>query len=111
MAVGNQYKDRNFIAVIEDEDTITGLLLARVGHVDSRQKSNFLVVDAKTTLANIGKAFLEYTHRKDIAINIRELIGNHDRAFPAVLDIPSKDQPYDPSKVSVLKRVQRLFGE
>ncbi|KAK9764722.1 H(+)-transporting V1 sector ATPase subunit F [Basidiobolus ranarum] len=46
-AANNQYKDRNFIAVIGDEDTVTGLLLAGVGHIDSRQKSNFLVVDAK----------------------------------------------------------------
>ncbi|ORY08137.1 F subunit of V-type ATPase [Basidiobolus meristosporus CBS 931.73] len=142
MSTGNNlYKDRNFIAVIGDEviilhqlrncqvglptilyfqDTVTGLLLAGVGHIDSRQKSNFLVVDSKTTLATIEEAFLEYTRRKDVAIvlinqhvaeDIRELIDSHDQAFPAVLEIPSKDQPYDPAKDSVLKRVQRLFGE
>ncbi|KAK9717135.1 H(+)-transporting V1 sector ATPase subunit F [Basidiobolus ranarum] len=119
-AANNQYKDRNFIAVLGDEDTVTGLLLAGVGHIDSRQKSNFLVVDAKTTLAAIEEAFLEFTRRKDIAIvlinqhvaeDIRELIDNHDQAFPTVLEIPSKDQPYDPAKDSVLRRVQRLFGE
>ena len=32
-------------------------------------------------------------------------------AFPAVLEIPSKDHPYDPEKDSVLRRVRRLFGE
>ena len=28
-----------------------------------------------------------------------------------VLEIPSKDHPFDPSKDSVLKRVQKLFGD
>ena len=35
------------IAVIADEDTITGFLLAGVGHVDLRKNTNYLVVDSK----------------------------------------------------------------
>lgn len=59
-------KDRNYIAVIGDEvylllishvfiiglislfvvqDSVTGLLLAGIGHVNQQQKRNFLVVD------------------------------------------------------------------
>jgi len=34
---------------------------------------------------------------------IRQLVDEHDQAFPSVLEIPSKDHPYDPSKDSVLK--------
>jgi len=34
---------------------------------------------------------------------IRQLVDDHDQAFPSVLEIPSKDHPYDPSKDSVLK--------
>jgi len=30
---------------------------------------------------------------------------------PAVLEVPSKDQPYDPSKDSILRRVKGMFGE
>ncbi|CAG8516494.1 6788_t:CDS:2 [Diversispora eburnea] len=106
------YKDRNFIAVIGDEDSVTGLLLAGIGHVEGAKK-NFLVVDSKET-------FIEFTKRKDIAIvlinqhiaeDIRQLVDDHDQAFPTVLEIPSKDHQYDPEKDSVLKRVQRLFGE
>ncbi|KAI8966962.1 F subunit of V-type ATPase [Mycotypha africana] len=113
-------KDRNFIAVIGDEDSVTGLLLAGIGHVNQQQKRNFLVVDAKTPLTTIEETFTEYTKRKDIAIilinqhiaeDIRELVDGHNAAFPAVLEIPSKDHPYDPEKDSVLKRVRRLFGE
>ncbi|CAO3672983.1 unnamed protein product [Umbelopsis ramanniana] len=50
-------KDRNLIAVIGDEDSVTGLLLAGIGHTNQQQKKNFLVVDAKTALATIESAF------------------------------------------------------
>lgn len=117
---GSYQKDRTLVAVIGDEDTVTGLLLAGVGHIDGKQKSNFLVVDAKTPLAKLEEAFAEFISRKDIAIilinqhvaeDIRSMIDDHHAAFPTVLEIPSKDHPYDPTKDSVLKRVQKLFGD
>ncbi|BCR96400.1 H(+)-transporting V1 sector ATPase subunit F [Aspergillus luchuensis] len=117
------YKDRQFLAVIGDEDSVTGLLLAGVGHVTdgADAQRNFLVVDSKTETAAIEKAFQNFTQeRKDIAIvlinqhiaeRIRHSVDSYAEAFPAVLEIPSKDHPYDPEKDSVLKRVRRLFGE
>lgn len=56
------------VAVIADEDTITGFLLAGVGDIDIRKKSNFLVVDSKTTVRDVEAAFKDYTSREDIAI-------------------------------------------
>ncbi|KAF1995256.1 vacuolar ATP synthase [Amniculicola lignicola CBS 123094] len=118
-----QYKDRQFLAVIGDEDTVTGLLLAGVGHVTQPPDSqkNFLVVDAKVDNATIEAAFDKFTtERKDIAIllinqhiaeRIRHRVETYTAAFPSLLEIPSKDHPYDPEKDSVLKRVRRLFGE
>ncbi|GAB1213595.1 H(+)-transporting V1 sector ATPase subunit F [Aspergillus terreus] len=76
-ATAVSYKDRQFLAVIGDEDSVTGLLLAGIG----------------------------------IAERIRHSVDSFADAFPAVLEIPSKDHPYDPEKDSVLKRVRRLFGE
>ncbi|MCJ1411135.1 H(+)-transporting V1 sector ATPase subunit F [Ptychographa xylographoides] len=117
------YKDRQFIAVIGDEDSVTGLLLAGIGHVTAppNAEKNFLVVDAKTETSAIEEAFDSYTHhRKDIAIllinqhiaeKIRGKVDSYTDAFPAVLEIPSKEHPYDPEKDSVLRRVRRLFGE
>ena len=73
----------------------------------------------ETPLALIEESFSEYLKRKDIAIilinqhvaeDIRPLIESHHGAFPTVLEIPSKDHPYDPEKDTVLKRVQKLFG-
>ncbi|KAF5520393.1 V-type proton ATPase subunit F [Colletotrichum aenigma] len=122
MASQADYKDRQFLAVIGDEDSVTGLLLAGIGHVSTGadQEKNFLVVDSKTDTATIESAFESFTTRKDIGIvlinqhvadRIRHRIDTYTAAFPTVLEIPSKDHPYDPEKDSVLRRVRRLFGE
>lgn len=117
------YKDRQFLAVIGDEDSVTGLLLAGIGHVTAPPDSqkNFLVVDNKTDNATIEAAFERFTtQRKDIGIvlinqhvaeRIRHRVDTYTQAFPTILEIPSKDHPYDPEKDSVLRRVRRLFGE
>ncbi|KAH6687736.1 vacuolar ATP synthase subunit F [Plectosphaerella plurivora] len=123
MASQSDYKDRQFLAVIGDEDSVTGLLLAGIGHVSTGadQEKNFLVVDSKTDTATIEATFESFTtERKDIGIilinqhvadRIRHRIDTYTAAFPTVLEIPSKDHPYDPEKDSVLRRVRRLFGE
>lgn len=46
-----------------------------------------------------------------IADKIRGKVDAYSEAFPSVLEIPSKDHPYDPEKDSVMKRVRKLFGE
>jgi len=122
-APASAYKDRQFLAVIGDEDSVTGLLLAGVGHITDPPDSqkNFLVCDAKTEKSAIEQAFNRFTkERKDIGIVlinqhlaevIRDTVDKFQDPFPAVLEIPSKDHPYDPEKDSVLRRVRRLFGE
>ncbi|KAJ0115280.1 hypothetical protein N8I77_000652 [Diaporthe amygdali] len=121
------YRDRQFLAVIGDEDSVTGLLLAGIGHVTAAPDSqkNFLVVDSKTDNATIESTFDKLIERKDIGIvlinqhascisiadRIRHRIDTYTAAFPTILEIPSKDHPYDPEKDSVLRRVRRLFGE
>jgi len=122
MASQADMKDRQFLAVIGDEDSVTGLLLAGIGHVSTSadQEKNFLVVDSKTDTSAIESAFESFTTRKDIGIvlinqhiadRIRHRVDTYTAAFPTVLEIPSKDHPYDPEKDSVLRRVRRLFGE
>jgi V-type H+-transporting ATPase subunit F len=141
--------------------SVTGLLLAGVGHVSEPPDSqrNFLIVDQKTETSQVEKAFMRFTkERKDIGIllinqhvrilgpplrrppylpfsssplypsrpprccwltrtgiqvaeKIRDKVDSFTDAFPAILEIPSKDHPYDPDKDSVLRRVRKLFGE
>ncbi|WMV15284.1 hypothetical protein MTR67_008669 [Solanum verrucosum] len=128
------------IAMIADEDTITGFLLAGVGNVDLRRKTNYLIVDSslmahvaavvntdfspdevvlETTVKQIEDAFKEFTTREDIAIvlisqyvanMIRFLVDSYNKPIPAILEIPSKDHPYDPAHDSVLSRVKYLFS-
>ncbi|KAH0705431.1 hypothetical protein KY289_010507 [Solanum tuberosum] len=54
-----------FIAMIAAEDTITRFLLAGVGNVDLRRKTNYTIVDS---MKQIEDAFKEFTTREDIAI-------------------------------------------
>ena len=60
------FKDRNYLAVIGDEvlvfdnyantqDSVTGLLLAGIGHITQDQKKNFLIVDNSTPLRHGSK--------------------------------------------------------
>ena len=109
----------SLIALIGDEDTVTGFLLAGAGHKDFRQNTNFLIVDSKTTTKMIETTFLGFTQREDVAIiviaqnvanEIRHLIERYDKAIPAILEIPAKDTPYDPSQDTMMTRVKTLLG-
>merc|ERR1711991_632540 len=110
---------RQLIAVIGDEDTCTGFLLAGVGDINVKHESNYLVVNKDTTISAIEDAFRHFVERDDIAIilinqmiaeDIRYLLDNHTEAIPAVLEIPSKEQPYDSSKDSILRRAKGMFS-
>lgn len=79
-----------------------------------------IVVTAETTQENIEEAFRDFTTREDVAIllinqaiasSIRHLLDNYTRPVPAILEIPSKTEPYDPKQDSILSRVKFLFGE
>eukprot|EP00043_Microstomoeca_roanoka_P007880 m.76173 g.76173 ORF g.76173 m.76173 type:complete len:120 (-) comp14013_c4_seq1:175-534(-) len=111
-------KDR-LMAVIGDEDTCTGFLLGGVGDINAHREANFLVVDKDTTVSMIEDTFRKFVNREDIAIilinqsiaeEIRHLLDNHTAAIPAVLEIPSKDHPYDSSKDSILNRARGMFS-
>ncbi|SHO76269.1 Subunit F of the V1 peripheral membrane domain of V-ATPase [Malassezia sympodialis ATCC 42132] len=112
---------RSLIALIADEDSTTGFILAGIGDVNKEGDKNFFVVDNKTATGDIEEAFSRFTKERDdiaivlinqhIADKIRPLVDKYNQAFPALLEIPSKDHPYDPTKDGVLKRVQKIFGE
>lgn len=45
-----------------------------------------------------------------IAEMIRHAIDGHMQSIPAVLEIPSKEHPYDASKDSILRRAKGMFS-
>ncbi|PXF47355.1 V-type proton ATPase subunit F [Gracilariopsis chorda] len=123
MAGRRQLKSREggfLIAVIGDEDTTTGFLLAGVGDNQPSHGSNFFVVDPKhTPVQAIEEAFNKFTEREDIAIilinqyiadKIRTTVTRFNAPVPAILEIPSKEHPYDPSKDGILQRVRGMLG-
>lgn len=50
------------------------------------------------------------TTRVQLADKIRPAISKFDAPIPAVLEIPSKEHPYDASKDSILQRVRGMLG-
>uniref|UniRef100_A0A0M3I2L6 V-type proton ATPase subunit F n=1 Tax=Ascaris lumbricoides TaxID=6252 RepID=A0A0M3I2L6_ASCLU len=96
------------LAVIGDEDTVVGFLLGGVGELNKARKPNYLIVDKTTSVSEIEDMFKTFCSRDDIAIvlinqhiaeMIRYTVDQHTASVPAVLEIPSKEAPYDPSKV------------
>ena len=108
------------IALIGDEDSCVGFLLGGIGERNhgKNPEVNFLVVDpAATAVDEIEAHFRAFLTRGDIDIiliqqtvadQIRSVIERHQAPIPAVLEIPSKNAPYDPKKDSVLKRARGL---
>ena len=47
---------------------------------------------------------------QNVAEMVRHVIDTHTAPVPAILEIPSKDHPYDPSKDSILRRAKGLFN-
>ncbi|CAI8053678.1 V-type proton ATPase subunit F 1 [Geodia barretti] len=113
------FKGGKLLAVIGDEDTCTGFLLGGVGEMDAKRQPNFLVVRKETAVSDIEESFKAFLTRTDIAIilinqniaeMIRHLVDAHDKPTPAILEIPSKDHPYDPSKDGILRRARGMFN-
>ena len=153
----------NLLAVIGDEETVVGMLLAGVGNVDGRKSSNFFVVDdssawrrpraapsvriarrrrpiaprprprlacpadaalrllpvAETSTAQLEEAFHLFTNRKDIAIliinqyvaaRIRDTIDNYVGTSPSIIEVPSKEHPYEPDQDAIHRRARLLLG-
>lgn len=73
----------------------------------------FLNID--TPIGELEDCFKRFIKRDDIDIIlinqsyaelIRHVIDAHTSPLPAVLEIPSKDHPYDASKDSILRRAK-----
>lgn len=68
-----------------------------------------------TAVSEIEDCFKRFIKRDDIDIIlinqnvaeiIRHVVDSHNSPIPAILEIPSKDHPYDSSKDSILRRAK-----
>lgn len=97
---------------------MTGLLLTGMGERNVKGQSNFLVVDKDTTDQMIEDLLRELLDREDIGIvlitqtaaeRVRNIIIEHEAIFPTVLEIPSKDNPYEPEKDTIVQRAAGIL--
>jgi V-type H+-transporting ATPase subunit F len=93
-------------------------LLAGVGH-RTAEGSNFLIVKQDTNLKQVEEAFTTYCSRDDIGIilinqhvanDIRHVLKDYTATIPTVLEIPSKEHPYDAEQDYIMQRVNMYLG-
>jgi V-type H+-transporting ATPase subunit F len=67
----------------------------------------------------VEEFFKKLTSREDVAIvlinqsvanDIRHLIREYTKMIPTILEIPSKDQAYDPDQDYIMQRVNMIMG-
>ncbi len=102
----------------KQQDTVTGFLLAGVGH-RTADSTNFLIVKQDTKLSQVEEAFLNFSQRDDVGIilinqhianDIRHVLKDYNQTIPTVLEIPSKEHPYDPEQDYIMQRVNMYLG-
>lgn len=109
------------IGLIGDEDTCVGFLLGGIGDLDKTKipSLNFVIDNKSSSIQELEESFRGLLKRGDIDIilinqniaeSIRHVIDAHKSPIPAVLEIPSKDHPYDPNKDSIMRRAKGLFS-
>ena len=67
----------------------------------------------------LEEAFHLFTNRKDIAIliinqyvaaRIRDTIDNYGGTSPSIIEVPSKEHPYEPDQDAIHRRARLLLG-
>jgi V-type H+-transporting ATPase subunit F len=100
------------------QDTVTGFLLAGVGH-RTADSCNFLTVKQDTKADVIENTLKAFTQRDDIGIilinqhvanNLRHILKDYNQTIPTILEIPSKEHPYDPEQDFIMQRVNMFLG-
>jgi V-type H+-transporting ATPase subunit F len=76
-------------------------------------------VKSDTKLQQVEEAFLNFSTSDDIGIilinqhvanDIRHILKDYHATIPTVLEIPSKEHPYDPEQDYIMQRVNMYLG-
>lgn len=112
---GNNY----LMSVIGDEETVTGFLLAGIGERSEHSKNFFIIT--KEDKFQIEELFYSLVGRGDIGIllicqniadMIRDTLDKYTEIVPTILEIPSKNCPYQIEKDSLMqKALIQLYGQ
>jgi len=105
------------VGIIGDEETVSGFCLAGAGFVEGSGFKSFMVVDDKTHAKDTADKFKALTERNDIAMvvitqkaadTIPDALAEYSasgKVVPTVLQIPTKEKPYDPRQDPVMRLV------
>ncbi|XP_045472211.1 V-type proton ATPase subunit F-like [Harmonia axyridis] len=108
------------IAMIAEEDTCVGFLLAGIGQRTKKNELNFAVADDNATPEEIMNHLTKFILREDIAIilitygaasKIKQFLVEYQSFLPVILEIPSKYHPYDPAEDSIMARLIDVYGD
>lgn len=78
-----------------------------------------MIVKHDTKLSSVEEAFQKFSTRDDIGIilinqhvanDIRHVLKGYTATIPTVLEIPSKEHPYDPEQDYIMQRVNMFLG-
>jgi V-type H+-transporting ATPase subunit F len=70
-------------------------------------------------LSQVEEAFRNLSQRDDVGIilinqhiasDIRHVLRDYNQTIPTVLEIPSKEYPYDPEQDYIMQRVNMYLG-
>ncbi|KAL0212304.1 hypothetical protein RCL1_005930 [Eukaryota sp. TZLM3-RCL] len=84
------------IAVIAEEDLVTGFTLAGV---HDQSEDNVFTVTSKTSVVDLEKTFQRLSDKENIAVliissssanMIRELVSSYNKPSPIIVEIPSR---------------------
>ena len=122
MSKSNKYTKMGelLMGIIGDEETVTGFLLAGIGERGKSGSKNFFIISNQEQ-SEIESIFNDLVKRRDIGIVlisqhvaeiIRTRLDKYDEIVPAVLEIPSKNVPYDITKDSIMQKAMvQLYGQ
>lgn len=91
---------------LSTRDDIGILLINQVVKKKKKFNSSLLSYDLSVKI----KTIIINNNKKKVADQIRYLITAFDLPRPVVLEIPSKDHPYDEKKDAIMVRVRMLLG-
>ena len=70
-------------------------------------------------MIEIEEAFRNFSNRDDVGIilitqhianDMRHVLKDYNQTIPTVLEIPSKEHPYDPEQDYIMQRVNMFLG-
>lgn len=78
-----------------------------------------MIVKQDTKLQQVEETFQIFSTREDVGIilinqhianDIRHVLKDYHATIPTVLEIPSKEHPYDPEQDYIMQRVNMYLG-